>query len=400
MVCSPKQMITPATRLYSDRDFAEAKRLLESQDLLCEEGWDDFVGIHDDGRLVAVGARAGFVLKMFAIDPDHQGGSVLGELATELMRLGRAAGHDSFFVFTRPQSAYAFEQLNFRILVAEGAVTLLEHGGGFASYLAEHAAEVRRGRNGAAVVNGNPFTYGHLYLVETASRRVDTFYLFIVREDRSAFPFAARIRLAREATAHLGNVVVLDTSRYAVSAGTFPSYFLKKLDAVSLAQMRVDLRLFASRLAPAFFVRTRFVGHEPYDPTTAAYNNVMREVFPQHDLELVELERIRERRSAGATQPDSKPASDAEHGDAGGAMDQASSAGYISASRVRAALARRDFDTLRWMVPGTTLAYLHSSEGLAIADELAAADGRGAANATPRELSSRREHHGDKETRP
>jgi [citrate (pro-3S)-lyase] ligase len=307
------------------------------------------VGIHDAGRLVAVGARAGFVLKMFAIDPDHQGGSILGELATELTRLGRAAGHDSFFVFTRPLNAPAFEQLNFRILVAEGTVTLLEHGGGLEAYLADHAAEIRPGRNGAAVVNGNPFTYGHLFLVETAARRVDTFYLFVVREDRSVFPFPARILLAREATAHLGNVVVLDTSRYAVSAGTFPSYFLKRLDAVSLAQMRVDLRLFASRLAPAFSVRARFVGHEPYDPTTAAYNKVMREVFPQHDLQLVEVERMRERGE-----------------------------GYISATKVRAALAVRDFGALRRMVPETTMEYLRSPEGLAIADRLAAVPPRGA----------------------
>jgi [citrate (pro-3S)-lyase] ligase len=341
-------MTTPVARLYSARDLGEARRLLASQDLLYEEGCDDVVGVHDDGHLVGVGARAGFVLKMFAIDPDYQGGSILGELASELTRLGRAAGHDSFFVFTRPQNAPAFEQLNFKILVAEGMVTLLELGGGFASYLAEHAPEIRPGRNGAAVVNGNPFTYGHLYLVETASRRVDTFYLFMVREDRSVFPFAARIRLAREATAHLGNVVVLDTSRYAVSAGTFPSYFLKRLDAVSLAQMRVDLRLFASRLAPAFSVKARFVGHEPYDATTAAYNKVMREVFPQHDLDLVEVERMRERGSI------SEP--------------------YISATKVRSALARRDFDTLRWMVPETTLAYLRSPEGLEIGDRLAAAN--------------------------
>jgi [citrate (pro-3S)-lyase] ligase len=358
---SLQHMITPATRLYSDRDLAEARRLIESQNLLYEAGCDDVVGIHDDGRLVGVAARAGFVLKMFTIDPDYQGGPILGDLATELTRLGRAAGHDSFFVFTRPQSASAFAQLNFHILVAEGAVTLLEYGDGFGAWLAEHAGEVRPGRNGAAVVNGNPFTYGHLYLVETASRRVDTFYLFVVREDRSVFPFASRIRLAREATAHLGNVVVLDTSRYAVSAGTFPSYFLKQLDAVALAQMRVDLRLFASRIAPAFGIQVRFVGHEPYDATTAAYNKVMREVFPQHDLALVEIERMRE---VGETSPSGPP----------------SRIGYISATKVRAALARRDFAALHWMVPASTLKYLRSPEGLAIADRLAAARPRDGAS--------------------
>ena len=333
-------MTTPVARLFSARDIAEARRLLASQDLLYEGGCDDIVGVHDDGRLVGVGARAGFVLKMFAIDPDHQGGSILGELATELTRLGRDAGHDSFFVFTRPQNAAAFEQLNFKILVAEGTVMLLEYGGGFESYLAEHAPEIRPGRNGASVVNGNPFTYGHLYLVETASRRVDTFYLFVVREDRSVFPFAARYRMAAEATRHLANVVLLDTSRYAVSAATFPTYFLKRLDDVALAQMQLDVRLFAAHLAPFFGVLTRFVGQEPFDATTAAYNQVMRDVLPQFGVALVEIER------------------------------RADGAGPISATRVRAALARRDFEVLRPLVPEPTLAYLRSAEGLALAERL------------------------------
>ncbi len=378
-------MTTPASKLFSSRDLEDARRLLESRDLLFEEGADDIVGIHDAGRLVAIGARAGFVLKMFAIEPEHQGGPLLGELATELIRLGRTAGHDSFFVFTRPESASAFQQLNFKILVAEGTVTLLEHGGGFSSYLAEHAAEVRPGRNGASVVNGNPFTLGHLHLVETASRRVDNFYLFMVREDLSVFPFAARIRMAREATAHLENVTVLDTSRYAVSAGTFPSYFLKKLDDVALAQMRVDLRLFASRLAPAFSVKARFVGHEPFDATTAAYNRTMREVLPQHGVDLVEVERLREPERDDGERQDPRaadgPGPDATAGAPEGADDDRTilpaSESYISATKVRAALARREYETLRRWVPETTFAYLRSPEGLSIAERLAAASGPG-----------------------
>jgi [citrate (pro-3S)-lyase] ligase len=56
-------------------------------------------------------------------------------------------------------------------------------------------------------------------------------------------------------------------------------------------------------------------------------------------------------------------------------VPQAVGEGYISATKVRVALARRDFDTLRRMVPETTLAYLRSPEGLEIGDRLAAANG-------------------------
>jgi [citrate (pro-3S)-lyase] ligase len=347
-------MITPAAKLYSARDVARGRHLIESMGLRFEEGTDDIVAIHDGEKMIATASRAGFVLKMFAIDPEWQGGQILGDLASELIRLGRAAGEESFFLFTKPEHVLAFEAVGFRLLCASGTAALLEFGAGLPEYLSRHAGEVRPGRNGASVINGNPFTYGHQYLVEQASAGSDTFYVFIVREDRSVFPFEARIRMAREATRHLSNVIVLDTSRYAVSAATFPSYFLKRLDEATIAQMQIDLRLFASKIAPAFFVRKRYVGDEPYDPTTAAYNRTMREIFPEYDLELVEIRRLAERDGGGwppRTPPDG---------------------GFISATKVRAALARRDFESLRRMVPETTHAFLRSPEGLAIADRLAA----------------------------
>ena len=340
--------MTSAMKLTVTRDLQEARRLIESQDLLFEENCDDLVGLYEDGRMIAAAGRAGFVFKMIAILPEHQGGEVLGALLTELFRLGTAAGHDVLWVFTRPENVTSFLPFGFHLLATGGKAALLEHGRGFDEWLGEHASRVRPGRNGACVVNGNPFTLGHLYLVEQASRLVDTFYVFLVREDRSVFPYSVRRRLADRAVSHLSNVLVLDTSRYAISAGTFPSYFLKQLDQVALEQMRLDLHLFGQRIAPEFHIKARFVGSEPYDPTTAAYNEVMREVLPLYDIELAELPRT--------TGQDPGLES------------------FISASKVRTALARRDFETLRRWVPYTTMEFLQSKEGLAVAEKLAAAE--------------------------
>lgn len=38
---------------------------------------------------------------------------------------------------------------------------------------------------GAIVMNCNPFTLGHRYLIETASKQVDTLYIFVVEENKS-----------------------------------------------------------------------------------------------------------------------------------------------------------------------------------------------------------------------
>ncbi len=352
-------MIPVAVPLLTAGERLEARRLIESQGLAFEDGCDELVGIYDHAapgpdaragqprnsdatfaRLVATAGRAGCVLKMFAVDAAWQGGDVLGSLASTLVALGRAAGHDALLVFTRPEHAPSFQHCQFRLLVATGAVALLECGGGLERYLDAHRHQRREGRNGAVVINGNPFTRGHQYLVETAAARVDTLYVFVVREDRSAFPFAVRYRLAVESTAHVPNAVVLDTSRYAVSAATFPSYFLREHDDKARLQMEVDVRLFAEHIAPAFGVTRRFVGHEPYCDTTAAYNRAMAEFLPPYGIELVEVTR-------------------------------ATSGGlFISATTVRDALARGDLAPLARLVPPATLAFLRSPEGEQIARRL------------------------------
>ena len=321
-------MSSPESDLPGGSAPLEAQRLIESCGLRFEPGFDDLAELYDQGRLVACGARAGYVLKMLAIAPSHRGGDVLGELLTRLIQSGLAAGQDTLFVFTPPQNVPSFQALNFRLLVTHGQAALLEHGPGLEAYLAAHAAQITQGRNGAVVINGNPFTLGHLHLVELAARRVDRLFLFVVREELSQVPFQVRFRLAVEATAHLDNVTVLDTSRYAVSAGTFPSYFLKRLDTLAAAQMQIDLRLFAQLIAPRFHIAVRFAGAEPLCPATAAYNLVMAEVMAEHGIEMVEVPRL-----AAGGQP-------------------------ISASRVRAAWRAGDRAALKDLVPPATLAYL------------------------------------------
>ena len=80
---------------------------------------------------------------------------------------------------------------------------------------------------GAAVVNANPFTRGHRYLVEEARKRCGLLYLVVVETDRSLFPFADRIELVRANTRDLPGVRVVRSGDYAVSAATFPTYFLR-----------------------------------------------------------------------------------------------------------------------------------------------------------------------------
>ena len=316
--------------LVSGADRAAARELVERNGLSFEEGCDELFGVFEVGHLVAVGGRAGNILKMLAVEPSHQGGALLGEVVTELVSRGLSAGFNSLFIYTKPEYISTFEALNFSLLANQGRVALLEYGRGFQKWLSGHNADVRPGVNGAVVVNCNPFTLGHRYLIESAAKQVDNLYVFVVREDRSVFPFDVRYNLVKEGVSDLTNVVVLDSSRYIVSGATFPTYFLKKDDPVARIQMELDVTLFASRIAPFFRLVRRFVGTEPTCKLTEGYNDAMRRILPVYDIELVVIER---KQSAG---------------------------GVISASRVRELIARQEFSQLEEYVPATTLTYLKS----------------------------------------
>jgi len=320
------------TELISRQDRQRARELIESYGLVFEERFDNLFGIFVDGKLAATAARDGNILKMVAICTEFQSGPLLGELVTEVLRIGYLAGQESFFVFTSPQNTASFQALNFVPLVRHPRITLLEYGQGLARYLELHRDLVRPGDNGAVVVNCNPFTLGHRYLIEQAAARVDTLYVFVAREDRSLFPFKVRLRLVREGVRDLANVVVLDSSHYAVSSVTFPAYFLKAEDEPDTLQMEVDLLLFGRRIAPHFQVDRRFFGSEPYCRTTRLYNEAMIRMLPPLGIEPVLIGRRM-------------------HGEE-----------VISAFRVREAIRREAFETVRRLVPQSTLDYILSDE--------------------------------------
>ncbi len=184
------------------------------------------------------------------------------------------------------------------------------------------------GTVGAVVVNCNPFTRGHRYLIERAARSCDTLYVFVLSEDRSFFPAADRMELVREGTRDLANVRVCPTGDYMISQATFPTYFIKDKARAPRMQLALDLAVFAGVFARELAITRRFVGTEPNCAVTASYNAAMHDYLPPRGIEVTELPRIEQ---------NGEP---------------------ISASRVRALLLAGDYEGLRPLVPDTTYEYL------------------------------------------
>ncbi len=185
---------------------------------------------------------------------------------------------------------------------------------------------------GAIVMNCNPFTLGHKYLIETAKSQVDFLYIFVVEEDKSIFAFKDRLKMVELGTSHLKNIKVLPYGSFIISSLTFSSYFEKANLKGNTVDTTLDVETFARQIAPCLDITVRFVGEEPLDPVTWQYNQSMKNILPQYGIELREIPRKEE----------------------GGEV--------ISASRVRGYLQEKKWDELAKIVPNTTYEYLKNME--------------------------------------
>lgn len=189
-----------------------------------------------------------------------------------------------------------------------------------------------KGNVGSIVMNCNPFTLGHRYLIETAAKQVDKLIIFVVEEDKSVYLFKDRIELVKKGVSDLKNVIVLPSGNFIISLATFPEYFVKGQKQKDKIDPSKDVSLFAKYIAPTMGIKVRFAGEEPYDTVTKQYNDTMRDFFPTYGLKFVEIKRK--------------------------AIDGKDD--FISASKVRKLLEENKWEELKKYVPQTTYEYLES----------------------------------------
>lgn len=285
--------------------------------------------IWEDGEIIATGSRTGNLLKCIAVDDLHQGEGLTGTLLTQLRQDAFAHGHSHLFLYTKPKNKFMFSSLFFYPIAQTKDVLLMENKkNGLQEFLSTLSPVSCDGVVGAAVMNCNPFTKGHRYLIETAARECDRLYVFVLSEDKSFFSAKDRLEMVKLGTADLDNVTVLPTGPYLISSATFPTYFLKDRENAEQIHCLLDIEIFCNYYAPKFGITRRYVGTEPLSPMTSQYNDALRENLPGKGVEFHEITRLEQ-----ADTP-------------------------VSASGVRAALEAGDYDTLKELVPATTYDYL------------------------------------------
>ena len=287
--------------------------------------------VWDDGELIATGSRQGNLLKCIAVDAMHQGEGLTATLLTQLRQDAFSHGYSHLFLYTKPQNEFMFSSLFFYPIAKTDKVLLMENKkDGIASFLNTLTSENNGGKIGAAVMNCNPFTKGHRYLIETAAAQCDRLYVFVLSEDKSEFSAKDRMEMVKLGTKDLPNVTVLPTGPYLISSATFPTYFLKDRENATEIQCLLDIEIFSGYFAPKFGITHRYVGTEPFSPTPNRYNQALKQYLPGRGIKVSEIPRLEQ-----ADMP-------------------------ISASAVRQAMQQGDWDTLRSLVPETTFTYLQT----------------------------------------
>ncbi|MDD4753220.1 MAG: [citrate (pro-3S)-lyase] ligase [Desulfitobacteriaceae bacterium] len=319
----------------SEYDKERLSAFLNKQGLTLDNDIEYSMALTDSGRIVAAGSFAGRVLKCIAVDEDYKGwglsAKVVSHLVNELYRRGRT----HLFIYTKPQNKNIFSELGFSpVAEVPSKVILMENrADGIKRYLEEvSTARKKGGFSAAVVVNCNPFTLGHKYLIEYAAARCDSLDVFVVWEDKSSFPSEIRYRLVKDGVGHIPNVAVHKGKDYIISEATFPSYFIKEYEDYVETHAKLDIAVFAEHIAPALGIVKRFVGEEPYCPVTSVYNRIMKEILPVKGIEVEVVPRISYKGKV------------------------------ISASRVRELIKMGEMDKVKELVPEITYDYLTSSE--------------------------------------
>ena len=275
-----------AMPLSSSHFRNKVEEFLHSCGLRMEEMDSWYAATVDDGDILLGGAGIkGNTIKCVAVKEELRGEGLLPRLISHIISLHPG---ENLRVFTKPEYQSFFADLGFKLLAKAPEAILMENGRG----LTIETQPKTEGKAGVIVMNANPFTKGHKYLIDKALEQVDRLYIIPVKEDVSLFPYTERKAMIEAAVEGNTRVTVLPGSDYTISALTFPTYFLKDLSTAAETQMRLDLDLFARHFVPALKVDVRFVGTEPEDRLTARYNTLMKEILPIDIQEIPRLEGV------------------------------------------------------------------------------------------------------------
>ncbi|MGL6064839.1 MAG: [citrate (pro-3S)-lyase] ligase [Fusobacteriaceae bacterium] len=338
-------MILEKISYRNNFELEEVKLFLKSNDLNFDKTCDYTIVLRDEkDKIVGTASKTKNILKCFAIDSSVRGQGISGQLITEITNKMFEEEFTSSFVFTKLENETLFLGMGYKKIVNTDRVSLLEIGTEnivkiLNKIKIDYKLEEKKER-AMLVMNCNPFTFGHKFLIEKASLENEEVLVFVVEEDSSIFPFKTRFNLVKKGCANMENVKIIQGTQYLISQVTFPNYFLKKDDDSLIEYTKLDVTIAGEIICPKFNIKKRYIGEEPFCPITLKYNETIRELFPKFGVKVIEVKRKEYNNKA------------------------------ISATEVRRALALDEIEKIKKLVPETTFEFLISPQGKEIREKI------------------------------
>lgn len=274
----------------SSSETALSEFLLE-RDVIYEDVDTSYI-IRDAGEIIATVSVKKNLIKFFYIDDKYQGEGLAIELINSALEEIIAKGYRSYFVFTKAKNEKIFTSLSMDLIEKTEDVVLLE--GGFfkyADWIESIKTDLDKDEYNAIVMNANPITLGHEYLVEKALKDSRDLIIFVLEEDASYFSTSDRYEIVKKHYQDNDRVHVYKSGPYIISRATFPTYFLKKNTDKLKVYTELDAKIFARRIAKDLNIKKRYFGTEPIDKVTEKYNEMMKKILYEYGIESESIER-------------------------------------------------------------------------------------------------------------
>ncbi len=293
---------------------------------------------NEENQIIATGSLDKNVIKCLAVEPNHRNEGLAATVVSCLISKAASDGISRLFVYTKCENEEMFKDLGFYTIEKTKKILLMENSkNGFNNYLNDIKIEtekfiesnnIKANKVGCIIANCNPFTNGHLYLMESSAQKCDLLHVFILSGSNKFFSEEERVSLVKQAIKNKNNIIVHNAKDYILSPLTFPTYFIKEKKQTSNINCELDVTIFINKIVPLLNITHRFLGTETNDLVTNAYNNYLTKTLTDSRVTLEIIDRKR--------------------------IDNI----IISASTVRKYIENKEFDKIKAFVPKTTYDFI------------------------------------------
>lgn len=311
---------------YNTRQITQVKSFLKSIDIKYSDDIEYFVIARENEDIIACGGIAKNTLKCIGVSQKYRGEGFVLSLMSEILKLAYSLKKEDLFLYTRAKNKHFFKDCGFMVVEEiKDEIVLMQNNNNFQLYKQSLKAYKKSFPKVASIVmNANPFTLGHQFLVNEAAKNCDWVHVFVVKENLSFFSYEDRLFLIKQGLKHLDNITIHKGSDYIISCATFPTYFLKESENINSLYSKLDANLFANHIAKQLDITYRYVANEPNCALTNEYNYQLKKT----SLKVKQIERLM--------------------------VDDM----VISASKVRELLKKQDFENIKKLVPTSTYEFL------------------------------------------